>query len=232
MVKGVPVYAGEIEGEMVTPTGAALATTLAESFGPMPLMTPCAIGLGAGAADRILPNVLRLFLGDEPQSGQDSLAELAILEANLDDMNPEFYDFLGQRLRAAGALDVWVVPVQMKKNRPGAVLSVLAEPSCAAALREVIFTESTTLGLREHRVMRYALGRETASVTVAGQAIRIKVGRRQGRVIQMAPEYEDCRRAASRTGLPLKHLYQLALAKAWEHLGKTAIGGDTDGKHG
>jgi len=123
------------------------------------------------------------------------------------------------RLFAAGALDVWLVPVQMKKGRPGIVLHALAAPEKAGALRALIFAESTTLGLREYRVTRYALAREIFTVMVEGEAIRVKVGRRGGRAIQAAPEYEDCRRVAEHTGRPLKDVYRLAMTLAWEILG-------------
>ncbi len=230
LTKGIPVYAGEIEGEMVTPTGAALAATLAEYFGPLPPMTLQAVGLGAGSADRPLPNVLRLFLGEEPPPDGETLTELVVLEANLDDMNPEFFDHLSARLWAAGALDVWLTPIQMKKGRPGTQLSVLAGPMHRDALRGIIFAESTTLGLREYRTMRHALRRETFPVTVQGETILVKVGWQGRRAVQAAPEYEDCRGAAVRLGRPLKWIYQQAMTKAWERLAEggrdEADGGD------
>lgn len=218
LVKGVPVYAGDCEGEMVTPTGAALATTLADSFGPMPFMIPAAIGIGAGSAERSIPNVLRLFIGEDRSRNDEDLEELAVLEANLDDMNPEFCEYLAARLFARGALDVWWTAVQMKKGRPGIVLHVLAPPEETENLRALIFTESTTLGLREHRVLRYALSRESLTVHIEGEAVRVKVGRRKGRPVQVAPEYEDARRVAERTGRPLKEVYRLATALAWDSL--------------
>lgn len=230
LIKGVPVYAGEYEGEMVTPTGAALATTLAESFGPMPFMIPVAVGVGAGSAERAIPNVLRLFLGDDRTGAEEGCEELVVLETNLDDMNPEFCEYLSARLFAAGALDVWLVPVQMKKGRPGIVLHVLAAPGEAEELRALIFAESTTLGLREHRVARYALARETLTVMVEGEAIRVKVGRRGGRAVQAAPEYEDCRRVAERTGRPLKEIYRLVTTLAWEGLAVSDGEGTRGGK--
>ncbi|MGE5549120.1 MAG: nickel pincer cofactor biosynthesis protein LarC [Bacteroidota bacterium] len=218
LTKGVPVYAGEIEGEMVTPTGAALAVTLADSFGPMPCMLPEVVGIGAGSAERALPNVLRLFLGVSSAPEAENLSELHVLEANLDDMNPELYDYLAKRLWAMGALDVWLTPIQMKKGRPGTLLSVLASPGEVSTLREVIFSESTTLGLRERRTLRYALAREVILVEVAGRTVSVKVGRYNGRVVQVAPEYEDCRRTAQAAALPLKRVYELAVGAAWELL--------------
>lgn len=215
LVKGIPVYAGDVEGELVTPTGAALAVTLAESFGPMPGMIPEFIGLGAGTAERRLPNILRLFLGRPGVSLDDGeCSELVVLETNIDDMNPEFYEHLCGVLMAEGARDVWLIPVQMKKGRPGTQLGVLADPAAAEELRAVIFKESTTLGVREQRVVRYALARESMAVQVAGRRVRIKIGRRQGRIVQIAPEYEDCRQVAAETGLAIKEVYQEALAAA------------------
>lgn len=226
LTRGVPVYAGEIEGEMVTPTGAALATTLAEGFGPLPPMVPQAVGLGAGSAERPLPNVLRLFLGEESSVESDLLAELFVLEANLDDMNPEFYDHLCARLFAAGALDVWLTPIQMKKGRPGTKLSTLVEPAQRESIRDLIFAESTTLGLRESRTMRHALRRKTFPVLVQGETIIIKIGWLGNRAVQAAPEYEDCLKAARKLDLPLKQIYQQAAAKAWDKIGENPGGRD------
>lgn len=218
LVKGLPVYAGEVEGEMVTPTGAALAATLAESFGPMPAMVPEAVGHGAGAAERPLPNILRLFLGREAAAGEAGQAELTVIEANIDDMNPEFYEYLCSRLHGAGALDTWLIPLQMKKGRPGTMLGLLAENEAAPALREIIFRESTTLGLRERRTMRYALARETVQVSLDGRPVAVKVGRDGGRILQLAPEYEDCARLAAELRMPLKDVYRRVLAAAGQQL--------------
>lgn len=219
LIRGVPVYAGEVEGEMVTPTGAALATTLAQSFGSMPPMRPRAIGLGAGAADRALPNVLRLFLGETDHDAEAEelvTEELTVLEANLDDMNPEFFEHLCDRLRAQGALDIWLTPIQMKKNRPAVLLSILAQPAEVPGLREIVFRESTTLGLRSYQVRRYALARESITVSVGTQeTVRVKIGRTAGKICQLAPEYEDCRLAALRLSWPLKRVYQEAASSAW-----------------
>ena len=230
LTKGIPVYAGEIEGEMVTPTGAALAATLAECFGPLPPMIPRAVGLGAGTAERTLPNVLRLFLGEESPTEDDILTELLVLEANLDDMNPEFYDHLCARLWAARVLDVWLTPIQMKKGRPGIKLSVLIGAAQRDEVRDLIFAESTTLGLRESRIMRHALRRETFPVLVQGETVLVKVGWQKRRAVQAAPEYEDCRKAALKLGQPLKVIYQQAVAKAWDKLtegeGDEADGGN------
>ncbi|MGE5599075.1 MAG: LarC family nickel insertion protein, partial [Bacteroidota bacterium] len=222
LVKGVPVYAGEVEGEMVTPTGAALATTLAQSFGPMPRMRPVALGLGAGSADRVLPNILRLFIGEGDSDAEESRPdELTVLEANLDDMNPEFYEYLCDLLRDHGALDVWLAPIQMKKGRPAVLLSILARPEEAPLLREIVFRESTTLGLRSYQVERYALARESMEIRLGEQvSVRVKIGRSAGRIYQVAPEYEDCREAAGRLSWPLKRVYQEAVSGAWAVLGR------------
>jgi len=133
-------------------------------------------------------------------------------------MNPEFCGYLAGRLLAAGALDVWWTAVQMKKGRPGLVLHVLTRPEDTARLRSLIFTESTTLGLREYRVLRYALPRESLTVELAGETVRVKVGRWCGRPVQVAPEYEDARRVAENTGQALKEVYRAATALAWAKL--------------
>ncbi len=233
LVKGIPVYAGEIEGEMVTPTGAAIATTLATSFRSMPPMIIRSLGIGAGTADRILPNVLRLFVGEAVEAPrEETVEELVVLESNIDDMNPEFFEHLCGRLWALGALDVWLTPIIMKKGRPGTIVSVLAETGKAPGLRETLFRESTTLGVRSLPVIRHALARETFQVQVGTERINIKAGRLNGRIIQVAPEYQDCRSAAEILGRPLKEVYLEAQAKA-EFAGimdKTAGEGDSSGK--
>jgi len=215
---GIPVYAGDIEGEMVTPTGAALAVTLSAGFGPMPAMTTRRLGLGAGSIDRGLPNILRCFLGEAAVDTEETTRELFILEANVDDMNPELFGHICALLREAGALDVWLTPIQMKKERPGTMLSVLAEPGLVPALRGIIFTESTTLGVRESRVWRTELQREIILIRVLNHTVRVKIGRRAGRIIQVAPEFDDCRELAVKEKHPLKLIYQKAVTAAWDHV--------------
>ena len=210
LLKGVPTYGGPVEAELVTPTGAAILTTVCRSFGPMPAMTVCAVGLGAGRGDLTHPNLLRLFLGEaKPKLEAQALV---MLETNLDDMNPELYDYLMERLFAAGALDIFYTPIVMKKSRPAALVSVLCEPAQAAALREIIFRETTTLGVRWHEVSRSCLEREWREVATDYGRVRVKVGRMGPDILTAAPEYEDCRELARATGAPVKVIYEAARA--------------------
>lgn len=171
LLQGVPVTGAEVEGELVTPTGAALVTELAARFGALPAMTVRAAGYGAGRAQRAIPNVVRLLVGEAAGAGGDGSEEdgeeggaasepLFVVETNIDDMNPEWYDYVTARLFAAGALEVFTQPAAMKKNRPGTLLSVLCRPPQRAAVRRLLFRETTTIGVREHQVQRYALARE------------------------------------------------------------------------
>jgi hypothetical protein len=231
LIKGVPAYTGETRGELVTPTGAALITTLAEGFGPMPPMLTQAVGYGAGSRDREFPNVLRGFLGEPvssaaavtpgrqlrapfpeqhaaPQSAAGyHQAPAIVIESNIDDMNPQLFEHLTERLLAAGALDVILIPAQMKKGRPGTLLQVLAHPSSVDELLGIIFTESTTIGARTYEVTKRMLQRETHTVETPYGAMRVKVARLGERVVNVAPEYEDCLALARRHGVPVKEIY-------------------------
>lgn len=209
LLKDAPVVGIDVEGENVTPTGAALLTALAASYGPIPAMTLRASGYGAGRKDWAIPNVLRVLVGETAAS--DLHAEsLAVLETNVDDLNPETYDYVMARLFAAGALDVYLTPIQMKKNRPATLLSVLCRPATADALAEILFAETSTLGVRRHDVSRTCLPREIRSVDTPYGPIRVKVAKWGSRE-KAAPEYEDCRRAAEAHAAPLREVYLAAL---------------------
>lgn len=217
LLQGVPVTGAEVEGELVTPTGAALVTELAARFGPLPAMTLRAAGYGAGRAQRAIPNVVRLLVGEAAGAGEDGGEEggaapepLFVVETNIDDMNPEWYDYVTARLFAAGALEVFTQPAAMKKNRPATLLSVLCRPAQRAAVRRLLFRETTTIGVREHLVQRYALARETRLVATSHGEIRVKMVGGAGLEPRWAPEYDDCRRAAEATGAPLQAVYQAA----------------------
>ena len=220
LLKGIPVYSGEVQKELVTPTGAAIVRVLAKSFGPRPVMTLEKIGYGAGARD--FPqhsNVLRLTVGEIVESG--ALAanpnaemqedEIVVLEANLDDLSPQIIGYLAEQLLSGGALDVFSTAVQMKKSRPGTLLTVLAKPHDEPKLRELIFRESSTLGIRSRRENRHILARRHESVQTQWGEIRIKIGSKAGADSQFAPEYEDCRRIAAEHHVPLKTVMQEAL---------------------
>jgi uncharacterized protein (TIGR00299 family) protein len=220
LLKNIPIYSGDIQKELVTPTGAAIVKVLVSSFGPRPLMTTERIGCGAGARD--FPrhaNVLRLTIGEaqavtDARSVDDDGAEeeeIAILEANLDDLNPQLIGYIVDLAFAEGALDVFTAPVQMKKNRPGTVLTVLTRPEHEGKLRALLFRESSTLGVRTRHEKRYALPRRHEAVVTRWGEVRMKVAHLNGAVHQYAPEYEDCRRIAAENRVPLKTVMQEAI---------------------
>jgi uncharacterized protein (TIGR00299 family) protein len=210
LLKGVPVY-GAGEGELLTPTGALLVTDYASAYGPLPLMRPSGIGHGAGSRETPgRPNVLRLLVGEE---GAGATADLVlVLETEIDDMSPQLLGPLGERLLGGGALDVYFTPIQMKKGRPGILVTVLADPERREALEEILFAETTTLGVRRQAWERTVLDREVVSVSTPYGAIGVKVGRRGGRVYNAQPEFEDCQRAARAGEVPLKEVWAAALA--------------------
>lgn len=221
LLKGVPAYGGPVEAELVTPTGAAIVTTLCESYGPMPPLTVRGVGWGAGSREFEHPNLLRLIFGEA--AAEVSEQRLVVLETNVDDMNPEHFDHVMERLFAAGALDVYYTPIVMKKSRPATLVSVLAQPGHVDALAEIIFRETTTLGLRLRDVSRRCLEREWCEVETEHGRVRVKVGRMGSQVMTVAPEYEDCRRLAQATGVPLKAVYEAA--RSAYAAGRTAGGG-------
>src|SRR5215469_14223744 len=217
LLKGAPVYSSGIQAELVTPTGAAIVSTLAKRFEPFPAMTIEKVGYGAGSRDFDRhANVLRVTVGTV-EKNQDSRATpvpretVSILEANLDDLNPQVFGYVMERLLAAGALDVFGTPVSMKKNRPGTLLTVLSKPESAENLAQIIFAETTTLGVRRREEKRQVLGRKWQTVSTHFGAVRIKIASMNGTVTSYAPEYEDCRRIAAEHRVPLKMVMQEAL---------------------
>jgi pyridinium-3,5-bisthiocarboxylic acid mononucleotide nickel chelatase len=216
LLKGAPIYSGEIQKELVTPTGAAIVKVLASSFGPRPTMRTEAIGYGAGSRDFSgHPNVLRISIGELAAANVSARSpaqeeQIAILEANLDDLNPQLIGYIVDQAFAEGALDVFTTPVQMKKNRPGTVLTILAPVNKEEHLRALLFRESSTLGVRVRRETRYVLPRHHESVATQWGEVRMKVAGVNG-VSQYAPEYEDCRRIAAEHHVPLKHVMQEAI---------------------
>lgn len=209
LLKGAPLYGVDLEAELVTPTGAAILAALAESFGPLPPMRVRAAGYGAGARELAIPNVVRCILGEPVAPGEPGTDEVMI-EATIDDMSPELYPYVMERLAAAGADDAWLVAAVGKRGRPAQVLQVLVPPHAEATVREVLFAETSTIGVRAHSVRRWMLPREWVEVEVAGRRVRVKVARREGRIAHVAPEYADCAEAARATGLPLKEVYERA----------------------
>ncbi len=213
LLKGVPVYSSGIEAELVTPTGAAIAKTLATRFGAFPEMKIEKSGYGAGSRDFPgHPNVLRLVIGEAlPLLASKTKSEtVSVLEANLDDLNPQVFGYVMDRLLEEGALDVFGMPVQMKKNRPGTLLTVLCKPEDAEKLAQLIFSETTTLGVRRREESRQTLARRWESVRIEWGEVRIKIASMNGTVTNYAPEYEDCRRIAAEHHVPLKTVMQEA----------------------
>jgi hypothetical protein len=225
LLQGKPTYSNGVLKELVTPTGAAIVATLCDAFGPQPAMSVSAIGYGAGTADlEGQPNVLRIMVGEVAEQGDDKkrraqpgLAvplgldeQIAVIEANLDDMNPQIYGYFLEKALAAGALDVYTTPVQMKKNRPGTLLTVLCKPGDTDLLMSLIFAETTTFGARTYAAQRRVLPREWVNVTTSLGDVRVKVSRVNGHVRHATPEYEDCRKLAEEKNVPL----QLVIAEA------------------
>ncbi len=216
LCRGVPLVQTDLQAELVTPTGAALITTLAEGFGPAPAMRLDTVGYGAGARDlEQAPNVLRLRLSDPAAAAGGQ--RCVVLEANVDDMNPEVYGYLFERLLEAGARDLYVTPVLMKKNRPGHLLSVLADPAHLEAVSDVVLGETTSLGVRHYEVERRVLERSTLSVETEFGPVRVKVARLNGRR-RVAPEYEDCAGLARSRRVPILSVYGAAVSAASEEL--------------
>jgi uncharacterized protein (TIGR00299 family) protein len=211
LVQGVPVY-GAGEGELLTPTGALLVTAHADAYGPMPPLKIEAVGHGAGTRDpHGRPNVMRVFVGEEqppPAPGQRVL----VIEAEVDDMSPQLCGPLVESLLAAGALDAYLTPVQMKKGRPGFLITALAEPAAREAVEETLFRETTTLGVRRQEWERTVLDRTVVQVATPYGPIGVKVGRRGGRVYNAQPEFDDCLQAGQAAGVPVKEVWAAALA--------------------
>ena len=216
LLRGIPVYSSGIEAELATPSGAAIISTLATSFGPLPAMKIDHIGYGAGGRDLPgHPNLLRLLVGTRDSglgAWGSACDEVVVIETSVDDMSPQIYGYLVERALEAGALDISCMPVQMKKNRPGLDIRVLARPGRAEALADLIFAETTTLGLRISTAQRRVLDREIVSVETEYGLIRVKVGRRNGKVLNVAPEFEDCRQVAAERRVPLKDVMNAARA--------------------
>ena len=223
-----PVYGGAVQKELVTPTGALIATTYASSFGPLPAMAVERVGYGAGDRDDpVTPNVLRVLIGEETAGlkacttpGSDSEVvqafrpagdRVSVIECEIDDMNPQIFGLVMDRLYAAGALEVFYIAVQMKKNRPGTLLTVVAPPGLRATMTDLIFRETTTIGLRHHDVDRECLEREIVPVETSIGTVRVKVASRGGRVLNATPEFEDCAALASAHNLPVKDVQALAM---------------------
>lgn len=220
LLKGAPVYSTDIKGELVTPTGAAIVATVCESFGTLPRMSIGATGYGAGTREyKDFPNVLRVLVGESERAGEtprgvsrEGDEELLMVETNVDDVSPQVLGYLMEQAFAGGALDCYYTPVQMKKNRPGVLVSILCRPSDGEAMRGLLFAETPTLGVRSYAVSRRALEREAVTVETEFGTIAVKVALSAGRTIGATPEYEDCRAAARTHNVPLRVVQEAARA--------------------
>lgn len=215
LLKNIPTYNGGIESEMITPTGAAIISTLTKSFGKRPLMKIERIGYGAGEKEFTIPNLLRVSIGEKilkDENLKDGYAsdEAVLIETNIDDMNPEFYDYIMDKLFSQGALDVFLTPIQMKKSRPAHMLSIIVYEQNLKETLEVLFSESTTLGVRVREVKRLRLSQQNFIAETKYGKIRVKVGIFKGEIKNIAPEYEDCKKMAKQHKVPLKEIYEEA----------------------
>ena len=223
LLKNIPIYSGGIESEMITPTGAAIISTLAKNFGERPLMKIERIGYGAGEKEFAIPNLLRVSIGEKVLNDgilKDGYVndEAVLIETNIDDMNPEFYDYIMEQLFSQGALDVFLTPIQMKKNRPAHMLSVVVYEQDLREMLEVLFSESTTLGVRIREIKRLRLAQQNFIAETKYGKIKVKVGIFEGEIKNIAPEYEDCMKMAKQHQVPLKEVYEEARKAAHDKL--------------
>ena len=213
LLKNIPTYSGGIESEMITPTGAGIIGTLAKSFRERPLMKIERTGYGAGEKEFTIPNLLRVSIGEKilkDEHSKDGYVsdEAVLIETNIDDMNPEFYDYIMEKLFSQGALDVFLTPIQMKKNRPAHMFSIVVYEQNLKEILEVLFSESTTLGVRIREIKRLKLAQQNFIAETKYGKIRVKVGIFKGEVKNVAPEYEDCKKMAKQHKIPLKEVYE------------------------
>lgn len=212
ILKGAPTAASTAPFELTTPTGAAIVKTIASSFGPMPAMTIEKAGYGAGKKDfKESANLLRAVIGSASGGASaEHLEKLTVIETNIDDMTPQVAGYLLEKLLSSGAVDAFFTPVQMKKGRPGVLLTVLAGNEDKEGLLEVIFSESTTIGVRAYQVERHCLERVSKKVKTPYGAVTVKIALRAGRAVNIQPEFEDCRAIAEKKGVPLKQVMDAA----------------------
>ncbi len=208
ILKNTPVYSADIPHEMVTPTGAAIITTFAKQFGSMPTMKINKIGYGAGKTDMQHPNFLRIMVGEIKHNY--NFDATTMIETNIDDMNPEIYGYLVEKLYENGALDVFFTYIQMKKNRPGVKLSVISSVENVNNLADIIFSETSTFGIRFYETKRIKLSIEERNIKTKYGEVKVKIGKFKNQIITVSPEYEDCKKLASENDVPLKDVYELA----------------------
>jgi uncharacterized protein (TIGR00299 family) protein len=233
LLKGAPMFTSGIAKELVTPTGAAIATTLAKRYAEIPQMTLKAIGYGAGSADlKEKANVLRLLIGESAvtEPAEHWEPTVTVIETNIDDMSPQIYGHFVERAFESGALDVFSSSVQMKKNRPGQLITILSEPHTVGRLIDLIFRETTTIGVRTHEVRRKTLARESVTLETPFGEVRMKISRMHGSVLNATPEYEDCRRIATQKNIPLKDVLAAATFQFQKWVEAQAQTATSDGK--
>jgi uncharacterized protein (TIGR00299 family) protein len=212
LMKGKPIYSSGVERELLTPTGAALLTFLGSDFGNMPEMKVERIGYGAGRDDFPHPNLLRLVIGIP--SVNSGMERVMVVETNIDDMNPQFYDYILEKLLAMGVMEVFLTPIMMKKNRPGTLLKVICPSEKLTSVTGFLLKETTTLGLRWHEEERNRAEREILTLGTRYGKIRFKLARWEGRVVNLSPEYEDCKRLAVKKKITLKEVFEEARKEA------------------
>ena len=209
LVKGKPVYATGVKGELLTPTGAAILTTLCSDFGPMPEMTIEKIGYGAGTSEPDIPNLLRVSIGEALNEAAGFASDqVAVIETNVDDMTPQIYDYLIEKTLGMGALDIFLTPVQMKKNRPGTLITIICRPFEAQHFADLLMTETTSIGIRWRIENRFKAEREIRTVETPYGKIDVKYAGIGGKIVNVSPEYEDCKEAARKYDVPLKRVLE------------------------
>lgn len=223
LLRGAPMYSRGVSVELVTPTGAAILASIVEGFGELPPMRIEHVGYGAGTARLDFPNVLRVLIGEEdrdavPPGTDTPVGGELVFETNVDDLNPELYAYVLERLFDAGAQDAWLTPIVMKKGRPAVTISVLASPQRQEAIRQVLFRETGTLGIRTSAVDKRTLEREWIEVTTHHGIVRVKIGLMAGQAVTVAPEFEDCAQIARDAGIPARDVYEEATRLAREAL--------------
>ena len=208
MLKDVPIYHNNIKFELVTPTGAAIITTLAEKFGEMPPMNLEKIGYGAGTKDLSQPNVLRVFLGEFDNEFGNFEDKIMVMETNIDNMNPEIFPYVIERLMKNGALDAYTMPIEMKKGRHGIKITALCDKNDIDKLSKIIFEETKTIGIRIFPAGRKKLDREIKTINTKYGKIRVKISKLNNKIKNIAPEYEDCAEIAKKNKIPLRKIYE------------------------
>ena len=219
LMEGKPIYSSGVERELLTPTGAAILTTLGSEFGSIPLMKVERLGCGAGRDNLPHPNLLRLIIGTSESTFKRE--RVSVIETNIDDMNPQFYDYVMEKLLAMEVLEVYITPILMKKNRPGHLLSVICSSEKLPSVTKFLLRETTTLGLRWHEEERAKADREILPLQTRYGKIRFKLARWEGRMVNLSPEYEDCKRLALKKKVPLKEVFEEARKEAMKLLEKS-----------